>query len=31
MVEMVIGDWLKKVDLNRDNFVTIDEFLGMCN
>ncbi len=30
MVEMVMDDWLKKVDLNGDQFVTMDEFLGMC-
>ena len=31
MLEMVMDDWLKKVDLNHDDFVTMDEFLGMCN
>jgi hypothetical protein len=31
MIEMVMDDWLKKVDLNRDQFVTMDEFLGMCS
>ena len=28
VVEMVMDDWLKKVDLNHDQLVTMDEFLA---
>lgn len=28
MVEMAVDEWLKKVDLNSDGYVTTNEFLG---